>query len=340
MDKTKLAENLSGLVNLAEHNGVDVRPTLLRVLTDLYLQKGRHTEQEERQYSELALRLIDVVDMPTRASIAVKLAPYPGTPKAVIRRLSRDVLAVAAPVLRRSTALSDAELYAIAVELGQGYAAVIATRDGGDATAATPATLPAADPQRLRTSLAGTTTARELSELFFFSSSAERRLILLNLQYAAAKPGALVMTANAAAIDRLEMAALARLPDQFAGELAQIIDISREQALRLARDESGEPVVVAAKALGVPAAVMQRILLFLNPAIGESVTRVFDLASLFEEISREAAEAMVSIWREARAMPARAAAHLPLHYDDEVGRATATAMRPQAMPQPAARRSA
>ena len=53
---------LDGLVDLACRDGVDVRPTLLRVLTDLYVQKPTHSADEETQYVELALGLIDTVD--------------------------------------------------------------------------------------------------------------------------------------------------------------------------------------------------------------------------------------------------------------------------------------
>jgi hypothetical protein len=345
MDKAKLAQNLAGLADLAELNGVDVRPTLLRVLTDLYLQKSRHTQEEERHYSELALRLIELVDVPTRASIAGKLAVYPTAPLPVMRRLARDVLAVAAPVLRQSRQLSREELHAIAAELGQGHAAMIATR-AGEAPAAPsapprvkPARSMAEEAWRGRTPLTAPTSAKELNDLFFFASAAERRLILLNLDYSAFEPVRPARAADAAAVGRLERTALARRPDQFAHELAPLIDISREQALRVARDELGEPVVVAAKALGMPAPVLQRVTLFLNPTIGESVKRVYELAALFDEITHDAAEAMVSIWREARGAPARAA-HQPLHYDDDAGRATTSTTRPPAAPQTGTRRSA
>ena len=36
-----------------------MRSALLRVLTDLYVQKPKHTADEERHYTELALRLIE-----------------------------------------------------------------------------------------------------------------------------------------------------------------------------------------------------------------------------------------------------------------------------------------
>ena len=42
---------LEGLDSLARRDGVDIRPTLVRVLTDLYVQKPTHTSEEERHYT-------------------------------------------------------------------------------------------------------------------------------------------------------------------------------------------------------------------------------------------------------------------------------------------------
>ena len=54
-----------GLMTLSRREGIDIRPTLLRVLTDLYVQADRHSSDEARQFVELTSRLIDEVDMPT-----------------------------------------------------------------------------------------------------------------------------------------------------------------------------------------------------------------------------------------------------------------------------------
>src|SRR3982751_3005023 len=80
---------LEGLDSLARRDGVDIRPTLIRVLTDLYVQKSAHNSEEERHYTELVLRLIDSVDLATRVTIAKKLGAYAGAPPAVARRLAR-----------------------------------------------------------------------------------------------------------------------------------------------------------------------------------------------------------------------------------------------------------
>jgi hypothetical protein len=253
---------LDGLLDLACREGVDIRPTLLRVLTDLYVQKPGHTTDEEAQYVELAGRLIDAVDAATREAVAARLSGYRAAPEAILRRLAR------------------AETLA--------------------GEAAPPPPEKPAQP--------------DLAELFFGSNAEERRLILINLDLvaeAARQP----QSEAADAIRQLESAALQRNTIEFTYTLEGALGVAHRLAERIVRDYSGEPVVVAAKALAMPAAVLQRILLFLNPAIGQSVERVYDLARLFDEITPAASQRMVTIWRHAGARPKPA--HAPVHYDDE-----------------------
>src|SRR5262249_41026163 len=72
---------------LAQQDGIDVKPTLLRVLTDFYVQKPAHTAEEEQHFSTLALRLIEEVDHQTRATVAQKLAAYGAAPTPVLAKL-------------------------------------------------------------------------------------------------------------------------------------------------------------------------------------------------------------------------------------------------------------
>src|SRR6185312_7048453 len=76
-----------GLMTLSRREGVDIRPTLLRVLTDLYVQARAHSAGEARQFVELTSRLIDQVDDATRAAVRARLAIYPGTPAEIARKL-------------------------------------------------------------------------------------------------------------------------------------------------------------------------------------------------------------------------------------------------------------
>ena len=57
--------------------------------------------------------------------------------------------------------------------------------------------------------------------------------------------------------------------------------------------------MVAAKAMNLPADVLQRMLLFMNPKVGQSVDRVYELAELYSEISVDAARRLIAIWRAA-----------------------------------------
>ncbi len=263
MMKSSAYPPLDGLVDLACRDGVDIRPTLLRVLTDLYVQKPTHSADEEIQYVELALGLIEAVDAPTRATVAATLSAYRAAPSAVLAKLGGRAALPAAPAK----------------------------------TEAKP------------------TPRHDLVELFFAASTEERRLILTNLDVAAEPATRRPAPAASEVIRRLENAALQRNPGEFSRMLDRALGIGRELAERITRDPSGEPIVVAARALGMTAAMLQRILLFLNPAVGESVTRVFDLARLFDELRPAAAEHMLAIWRQSNARSQ--AMHAPVHWDDE-----------------------
>src|ERR1700753_2256499 len=88
-----------GLAEVGLRGGVDMRPTLIRVLTDLYVQKIKHTEDEERRYTELALRLLDGVDAATRTIVAKRLARHLSPPVRVAQYLVNDLPEIAAPFL-------------------------------------------------------------------------------------------------------------------------------------------------------------------------------------------------------------------------------------------------
>lgn len=332
--KATALPSLEGLDNLGRRNGVDIRPTLVRVLTDLYVQKPLHTSEEEQHFTELVLRLIEAVDVSTRAIVARKLASYAGAPVKVVRRLARDVPDVAEPVLINSTCLSGLDLLEIINEFGPSYALMIARRTAGSAnssgatarTAAVPnAARPVVSPNTARgdeghasasddkLAPAGTETDIRLGELFLVANREERRVILSNLGGGAVQGPAPPWMAGAAdVVRRLEAHAMGHHPEAFTMELAGALGFSGETARRLVADPSGEPLLAAVKALGMPSHVLLRVLLFLNPAVGHSVDRVFDLARLYEQISPEAATRLVSSLRESGQGRPAAPSHQPM----------------------------
>src|SRR6201994_931132 len=76
-----------GLMTLSRREGVDIRPTLLRGLTDLYVQARAHSVEEVRQFVELTSRLIDQVDDAPPAPVRARLAIYPGPSEEALRQL-------------------------------------------------------------------------------------------------------------------------------------------------------------------------------------------------------------------------------------------------------------
>jgi hypothetical protein len=70
-----------------------------------------------------------MVEAQARAFIADRLASLRRAPEATMRRLAADDIAVARPVLQRSTALRDGDLIEIALNRGEDHRVAIATRE-------------------------------------------------------------------------------------------------------------------------------------------------------------------------------------------------------------------
>jgi len=280
---TKLAAfpRLDHLVELAGA-GADIRPALLAALTEIYVQRPSHSQEEDQQFCELVQRLVTDVDRPTRAAVAAKLIAYPAKPAVLLDILARH-------------ARPEPDL---------------------------------ADPQ--------TATAGELAAWFAAAGSEERRLILLILDLAGEGVAAATGAMAPDAVRGLESLAMQRRTDAFATHLARLLDVADAHGRWIVEDAGGEPIVVAAKFIGVPVDLPQRLLLLLNPAISHSVPRVYALVRLYEQITISAAAQLVSIWCEAKPRRLPSTAHVPVHWPDplEGGR-----HRPLRAPSPARARN-
>lgn len=258
MVKPPASDPLDSLVDLACRDGVDIRPTLLRVVTDLYVQKPLHSAEEETQFVELALGLVEAVDLQTRVAVAAALSAYPAAPAVVLQKLANITHSGAADAV------------------------------GSD--------------------------RNDLIDLFFSASPEDRRLILINLDVASGQTVRRPLPIASELLRRLESAALKNNPGEFSRVLERALGISRDLAEKITYDNSGEPIVVAAKAIGLKAEVLQRILLFLNPLIGQSSRRLYELSRLFEDITEATAEHMLTIWRTS---VRRHSVHASIYWNDE-----------------------
>lgn len=306
-----LIPGLDGLLTLSRREGVDIRPTLLRVLTDLYVQTPAHTVDEERQFVALTSRLIDEVDDATRAAVRARLSVYSRTPREIADKLG---LNAAAPSFLPPRSLRPAP-----------------------AAASSPEAQPsAAAPRRPTTLSMQPNEASEINDLFFAADSRERSLILRNLESTPLKAAMHIEPRRAArAVATLEHMALEADLIGFTDELAHVLVLPTRMAEQIVNDPGGEPLACAARAIGMPADTFQRVLLFLDPELGASVTRVYTLSRLYDGLSERIGLIMLAAWRGANTAATRAR-YRPMLHDDERQRARMTPSQTRPSTQPAA----
>jgi Uncharacterised protein conserved in bacteria (DUF2336) len=291
MTAPPLFPGFDGLMTLSRREGVDIRPTLLRVLTDLYVQARAHTDEEARQFVELTSRLIDQVDDATRAAVRARLAIYPATPIEISSKLG---LKPANPNLQMPVAAEIPTQPPVAIKP------------------------PSEAPLRMASSLSmKPKDAAEISDMFFGAGANERALILHNLPETPLRASARIPALRAArAVETLEMAAFAADLENFTLELGDALILPTRVASQVVNDAGGEPLACAARALDMPSAVFQRILLFLNPERGSSVHDVYRLSRLYDRLSERSALIMLAAWRGST-MAVTRAKYRPSLYDDE-----------------------
>ena len=301
---------LDGLLTLSRREGVDIRPTLLRVLTDLYVQASAHSADEEQQFVELTSRLIDEVDDATRAAVRARLSIYPATPVQILDKFGlrradpHHPMPAASPI---PAPTPPAPSVRVPTEAELRMAASLAMRPND---------------------------AAEISDMFFAASASERAQILQNLQETPLKAAARIPSARAArAIHILEMAAFAEDVENFTLELGDVLILPSRVAAQVVDDAGGEPLACAMRALDVSGAAFQRILMFLNPEAGASVNYVYRLSRLYDRLSERSALVILAAWRGSTMAVARAKFRSSL-YDDERQRVRAAAAQTRPAVQP------
>ena len=289
-----LFPGFDGLMTLSRREGVDIRPTLLRVLTDLFVQASTHSAEEERHFTELASRLIDQVDDSTRAAVRARLGIYPGTPAEIRGKLGLRPAEADKPI-------------PLAEELtGRPTRSTIETRPPTEAQLRMLSNLPMRPAE-----------AAEICDLFLKAGPSKRAQILHSLKDTPLKAAARVHPARALrSLEALEMAAFVADLDNFVRELAETLLLPARLASQIVNDPGGEPLACAMRALDMPSAVFQRVLLFLKPEFGTSVNTVYRLSRLYDRLSERSALVMLAAWRGATLAYTRTK-YRPSLYDDE-----------------------
>jgi hypothetical protein len=294
------SSNSDSLIELNDRPGADMTARLLLALTALYVQRATHTAEEQQQYIELALRLIDKVEAGTRTAVARILQRHPDAPAEVVARLygkqsSRDGDPEGEPHHTRD----------------QPFVCNPVLADRECAPALTPSDAPAgrqlpppySSPQAgqgksiLPPRLAEEGKEGALGETFFAASAAERRRLLSLIDRDCGDDVEAAPEDSERRYGKADAAALPGRISEFAREFGQLIDIPASLWERILNDPSGEPMVVAAKATGMPIAILQRILLLVSASASHSVQRVYDLTDLYHGLDSRAARHILALWR-------------------------------------------
>ncbi|HSI42436.1 MAG TPA: DUF2336 domain-containing protein [Xanthobacteraceae bacterium] len=295
-DPDSAASDLRARIDAARSAGLDTRPLLLHALVARLGDARELSPAEQARFTTLAIRLFDAVEPSVAAEQAEALAPRPHTPYALAFHLARGPIDLAEPVLRLSPVLDEVTLMALAETTSPAHRTAIAARRD----------VPPALAKRLAAAAYQAREARRPAApaRYFEAGPAERAAMLDALDALPPLPlGERVPRAGSAVLERLAQAAERGQTSALAEMLARPLAISDDIAARILADPGGEALLVAGRVLGLPFELVGRLLAALDPAIGESVSRMFALAELYERLPEASAQHLVAAWRAAPRRP-------------------------------------
>lgn len=325
------------LLALARSAPADRDATLLRATTALFCQEPTHDRDAIRRYEQLATYFLPKASEPDRSYVGAMLAGRPDAPAAVMRLLARDVISVAAPVLRQSPVLSTVDLLGVIAVTGVDHHRLVAARQhlspevlraleiAGESYRASagpaepePAARAPADRFEDEDGIAWSAppppqrpTARDLDMTShvmarFLDLPTSARLQVIG--EVAGRQGARPPGSPANQLDQAVRSAYARAQIVICSRrgdrpglvqaFADVLQVDPELIDRLIADPSGEPMVLMIKASGLNDADGRSVLLLANPEIGQSVERFFRLAELFASVEPAVASSFVDAWRD------------------------------------------
>ena len=316
---------------------------VLRVATELYVASDHHLRGDQATFSALAGDLLAKADRADRQAVAELLRPCKDAPHDLVVQLAGDEISVAGPILESSPLLRDSDLVSLIAVKGDDHRALIAQRPslGPDvveailASGARPAIRALAANAAIAfdreivdalvglaesdTVLANALALRcdidgaRLAPYFHRLNRPARLAVAEALAGAPVAPDAMVGRAVDTAERVSEIGALAAMIRQrdhhtLADILSQRLDLPEDLAMRICRDDSGEVVIVALRALGFSEDLISRVLLR-GPADWSHSVAVFrQLTAFAATLSQEAASGLLSVWR---GDTARAGTHQP-----------------------------
>lgn len=302
-----------------------VDASLLRVIVDQFALRAAHPARDIREFEQLALGLIDIVDSEAAARILRPLCSNPDTPASIFARLfdkggaSTQLAFEYAPAIPARDMLATAEhgptTLALALaqrpDLDRETIAALASRSEREilrALAANRLAHPDASARRALVQAArdDVTLARMLLDrddlamdaepLFLAATRLERMAIVLGACRKTLSIGTMgsLRRADAAFLARLESAALRRSRDEMASLLGDALDCRKDRARAILADPPGDALALALTAIGVDEAAATRIFLCADARISQDTARVRALVALMRATPQRAAARIIS----------------------------------------------
>lgn len=313
--------------NLSMHPDQSQRRTddsaLLRAIVDQFVERTMHPVADIKQFEQLAIGMIDLVDAGAVARIMRPLCFHPETPQAIFDRLFARGGPCAELALQFSPSVARADLVIAAQHRDSAFACAVARRSDLDreivevliqradaaplrALAANAAAHLDASVRRALTTAArdDMTLARVLLDrddggadceaLFLAATRHERMNIILNACRRALAAGQVeAHSADPGLVSRLEAAAVRNDRAEMAGIFADAFECRKERARAILADTQGEPLALALAALGLDPDAATRIFLCADSAIAHDTDRVRSLVALVRSTPQRAAAQII-----------------------------------------------
>ncbi len=331
-----LMKPLRSLVEMGEREELEMRPVLLRVLTDLFVSRPSHSFAEIKQFEAITLGLIDFAGDRTRLTMAGKLARFGATPASVVERLMRDGGDAAAEFLAHSSLIDRAALLRAALagdprqaaavaaraDLDDEIALILARRAEAEVTRALVNNFAAPigeevadqliarrprDPETARVLCGRLTAPARLAALFLHASQSQRAEVILaaRRQHLAAPSRAPRGFTDSNIGAEIERAAADGDRALLAAIVASGLGAGISDTESIFDDPFGEPLALSLAAMNVSAETAARVFMLLDPQIAHSVDRVRALCRLVEAVSPATARAIVDAMIPTRDAPRR-----------------------------------
>lgn len=121
---------LHSLIELAKEKSSERRRDLLREVTDLFFDEPPEKETPVFQkFDDVLMQLAEQTAREAREELSERFADAPVAPRGLLLKLAQDTIEVAAPILARSTELTEDDLVSLAETTQQTHLAVISQRE-------------------------------------------------------------------------------------------------------------------------------------------------------------------------------------------------------------------